>query len=371
VLYELFRSLLDWKAVENLFHYITFRAAGAALTAFLACLILGPAVLAWLERHGVKERVRKTPADLLEPLLEAKKNVPTMGGILLGGAILLSGLLWTRFDNNPYTVAGMGIVLFFGALGLLDDWIKLKEEFQGLRAWVKLLLVTLGSLGVALLLYWFAIQDGKLSQLSLLVPFDKDARIPLAFAGPVSWFAWCWLVLAGTGNAVNLADGLDGLAAGLAAFTGLALAVVCYLAGRADFAPYLYIPYVPGAGEMAVLLAALVGACMGFLWFNCNPAMVFMGDTGSLPLGGLLGYAALVSRHEYILFVAGGLFVVEALSVMIQVTSFKLTGRRVFSITPIHHAFQLKRIPENRIVVRFWILGAILSMMALAMLKVR
>ncbi len=371
MLYELFNSLLHWKAAGNLFGYITFRAAGAAFTSFLLSLLLGPAVLAWLERHGVKEKVQKTPAELLEPILKGKKNVPTMGGILLCGAILAAGILWTRFDNNPYTVAGLGIVLFFGALGLLDDWIKLKEEYRGLRAWVKLLLLTLGSLGVALLLYWFAVEDGKLSHLSLLVPFAKDVRLPLTFAGVASWFAWCWLVLAGSGNAVNLADGLDGLAAGLALFAGLALAVVCYLAGRVDFAPYLYIPYVAGAGEVAVLLAALVGACMGFLWFNCNPAMVFMGDTGSLPLGGLLGYAALVSRHEYILFVSGGLFVADALSVILQVASFKLTGKRLFLIAPIHHAFQVRKMPENRIVVRFWILGAVLSMMALAMLKVR
>ncbi len=371
MLYELFHSLLHWDAPANLLRYISFRAAGAAFTAFVLSLLFGPAVLAWLERHGVKEKVQETPAELLEPILKGKKSVPTMGGILLCGAILVSGILWTRFDNNPYTVAGLGIVLFFGALGLLDDWIKLKEEYHGLRAWVKLLLVSMGSLGVALLLYWFAVQDGKLSLLALLVPFAKNVRIPLAFAGPLVWFLWCWIVLAGAGNAVNLTDGLDGLAAGLAVFTGLALAVVCYLAGRVDFAPYLYIPYVAGAGEVAVLLAGLVGACMGFLWFNCNPAMVFMGDTGSLPLGGLLGYAALVSRHEYVLLVSGGLFVADALSVIIQVGSFKLTGKRVFLIAPIHHAFQVKKMPENRIVVRFWILGAILSMMALAMLKVR
>ena len=371
MLYELFQNLLHWKTAGNLFHYITFRAAGAAFTAFVLSLLFGPAILAWLKRHGVKEKVQKTPALLLEPILAGKKDVPTMGGILLCGAILVSGLLWTRFDNNPYTVAGLGIVLFFGALGMLDDWIKLKEEFHGLRAWVKLLLLTLGSLGVALLLYWFAVEDGKLSHLSLLLPFAKDTRLSLTFAGLAGWAFWCWIVLAGSGNAVNLADGLDGLAAGLALFTGLALAVVCYLAGRVDFAPYLYIPYVAGAGEVAVLLSALVGACMGFLWFNCSPAMVFMGDTGSLPLGGLLGYAALVSRHEYVLLVSGGLFVADALSVMIQVGSFKLTGKRVFTIAPIHHAFQVKKMPENRIVVRFWILGAILSMMALAMLKVR
>ncbi len=276
-----------------------------------------------------------------------------------------------RFGNNPYTVLGIALVVFFGTVGFLDDLIKLREECRRLMAMVKLLLMTLGSLGVGITLYYFAVEDGKLSHLSIVLPFAKEARIPLYSLGVIPWLLWCFILVAGAGNAVNITDGLDGLASGLCVLAGGTMAVVCYIAGRIDFSSYLYIPYIPGAGEVSVIMASLVGACLGFLWFNCNPALIFMGDTGSLPLGGLLGFSALVSRHEYVLLLAGGIFVVQALSVMIQVGVFKLTGKRVFPFTPIHHIPQLRGMPENRIVVRFWIVGSMLSVGALAALKIR
>ncbi len=357
----------------RLLGYISFRAAGAAVTAFLLALVLGPRVIAWLALQGIGERVDGTGSKTLDDLHAHKHGTPTMGGLFVVGAILASCLCWLRFDGpNQFSMPGILLIAGFAAIGLWDDWVKLhnpakrgigKREKQGALTIVALL-TALWLLGPA------GLQAG-LGGPHLYVPFAKDIAVDLTVAFGLPFLVLAVLVLTGSANAVNLTDGLDGLATGCITTAAIAYAVITYAVGRTDWSQYLLVPHVAGAGEMTVMMAALLGGALGFLWFNAAPALVFMGDVGSLGLGGALGYAALVSRTEIVLLVVGGVFVAEALSVIIQVASFKLRGKRVFRCAPLHHHFQFRGMPETRVVVRTWVVSALLALCSLALFKVR
>ena len=381
--------MLHWLAgwlqsddLGRLLSYISVRAAGAAVTAFLFAVFVGPRVIAWLSRLGVGERIGGTGSATLEQLHAHKQGTPTMGGLFVIGGIVLAGALWLRFDApNSFSLPGLVLIAGFAAVGFWDDWVKLHDKNSKKRGISKLqkqgaltaiaVLVALWLLGPAGL----ESVSGVLTQFTagphLYVPFFKDVSIDLTVAFGVPFVLLTVLVLTGSANAVNLTDGLDGLATGCIASAAIAYAVITYAVGRADWSHYLLVPYVAGAGEMTVLMGALLGGALGFLWFNAAPALVFMGDVGSLGLGGALGYAAIVSRTELVLLVVGGVFVAEALSVMIQVASFKLRGKRVFRCAPLHHHFQFGGMPETRVVVRTWVVSALLALCSLTLFKVR
>jgi phospho-N-acetylmuramoyl-pentapeptide-transferase len=357
----------------RLLGYISTRAAGAAVTAFLLAILLGPKVIAWLRSLGIGERIDGTGSAKLEDLHAHKRGTPTMGGLFIVAAILLASALWMRFDGpNRYSLPGLVLVGGFAAIGLWDDWVKLHNpKKRGIGKREKQGALTVLALLVALWLIGPAALQGDLGGPHLYVPFVKDFAIDLSVWFGVPFLILAILVLTGAANAVNLTDGLDGLATGCVATAAIAYAVITYAVGRVDWSAYLLVPHVAGAGEMAVLMAALLGGALGFLWFNAAPALVFMGDVGSLGLGGALGYAALVSRTELVLLVVGGVFVVEALSVVLQVASFKLRGKRIFRCAPLHHHFQFGGMPETRVVVRTWVVSALLALCSLALFKVR
>ena len=363
--------------VCNLLGYISVRAGGAAVTAFLLSVVLGPAVIRWLQRQGLAERIDSTGSDKLEELHKDKAGTPTMGGLFVIGSILISGLLWLRFDGvNRYSLPGIVLIGAFAAIGFWDDWTKLRqglrgENKRGISKRQKQGALTVVATLVGLWLLGPAGLQADLGGPHLYVPFVKDFALDLSGLWGVPFLVMGVLVLTGSANAVNLTDGLDGLAAGCIGTSAIAYAVITYAVGRVDWAEYLLVPHVGGAGEMAVLMAALLGGALGFLWFNAAPAMVFMGDVGSLGLGGALAYAAVISRTELVLIVVGGVFVAEALSVILQVGSFKLRGKRVFRCAPLHHHFQFGGMPETRVVARTWIVSALLAMCSLVLFKVR
>lgn len=343
----------------NIFQYITFRAAYAAITALLIAFALGPGIIEWLRRLKLGQEVRH---DGPESHLK-KSGTPTMGGVLIVLCIVASVLLWQDL-HSVYTWTAVGGILGFGLIGFLDDYLKItRRSSRGLAAWVKFSGQIAVSLAVVLVLHGIAHEHTSL----LYVPFLKHPVLDL------SWFAVPFgvVLLVGTSNAVNLTDGLDGLAAGLVIMVGLAFAILTYLSGRADYAGYLLIPYIRESGELTILCLALVGACVGFLWFNSHPAEVMMGDTGSLALGGAVGILALMIKKEVLLIIIGGVFVVEALSVIIQVGYYKLTRERVFRMAPLHHHFELKGWAESKVVIRFWILGGMFAILGLSTLKLQ
>ncbi len=359
MLYHLLYPLSSSIGVFNVFRYITVRSIGGAVTAFLIMLILGPWFIRKLKQHQVGQVVRE---DGPETHL-AKKGVPTMGGVLILAAITLSTLLWARLDN-PLVWLLLFVILFFGCIGGIDDYRKIKKKSSaGLSARKKLLMQIFGASMVGLFVLLHPGYDGLLS-----VPFLKNIQPDL------SWFyvVFAVLVIVGASNAVNLTDGLDGLAAGPTVISASVYLVFSYLAGHAVLADYLQLPYVQGAGELAVFCGAMVGACLGFLWFNAYPAQIFMGDVGSLALGGALGGVAIIIKQEILLAIVGGIFVMEALSVMLQVGYYKLShGKRIFLMAPFHHHFEKKGWHEPKVVVRFWIVSIILGLFALATLKLR
>ncbi|MBM4059580.1 MAG: phospho-N-acetylmuramoyl-pentapeptide-transferase [Planctomycetes bacterium] len=359
--------------VCRLFGYISFRAAGAAVTAFLFAVLFGPRVIAWLSRQGVGERIDGTGSQRLEALHAHKKGTPTMGGLFVVGGLLAASLLWLRFDPpNHFSWPGVLLIAGFAAVGLWDDWVKLRNpQKRGIGKREKQGALTLVALLASLWLLGPAALEGGAGGPHLYVPFLKDVSLDLTVWFGLPFLVLGVLVLTGSANAVNLTDGLDGLAAGCIASAAIAYAVITYAVGRVDWSAYLLVQHVAGAGEMTVMMAALLGAALGFLWFNAAPALVFLGDVGSLGLGGALGYAALVSRTELVLLVVGGVFVVEALSVLIQVASFRLRGVRVFRCAPLHHHFQFGGMPETRVVVRTWVVSALLALCSLALFKVR
>jgi phospho-N-acetylmuramoyl-pentapeptide-transferase len=357
---ELAAWLSQWYSPFHLFGYLTFRGLMAALTALVVSLWAGPAVICWLTRLKVGQSVRTDgPQTHL-----IKSGTPTMGGVLILLSILLSVLLWGDWDNR-YIWLLLSVTLAFGAVGFVDDYKKVVyKNPKGLSAKQKYFWQSL----VALIAAWLMFHWADLpAHTDLVVPFVKNMVIEL---GP--WFIlMAYFVIVGTSNAVNLTDGLDGLAIMPAVLVSAALSVFAYLSGHSVFSDYLNIPYIPGSGEVAIFGAALVGAGLGFLWFNTYPAQVFMGDVGALAIGAALGVMAIIVRQELVLVVMGGIFVIETLSVVIQVASFKLTGKRVFRMAPLHHHFELKGWAEPKVIVRFWIITLILVLVGLASLKVR
>lgn len=344
----------------NVFQYLTLRAILGVLTALIIAFVVGPAMIRRLSFHQVGQPIRSDgPATHL-----AKAGTPTMGGALILVAMAISTLMWSDLTNR-YVWVVLGVTAIFGAIGYVDDYKKLvKNDPKGLSAKEKYGWQTVGGLSVALLLY-FTAQSPVETQ--LIVPFAKDVAIDLG-----AWFILLtYLVIVGSSNAVNFTDGLDGLAIMPTVLVGGALGIFAYAAGHARFADYLSIPHVAGAGEVAIFCGALVGAGLGFLWFNAYPAQVFMGDVGALALGAALGVIAVIVRQELVLFIMGGVFVMETVSVVLQVISYKLTGKRIFRMAPLHHHFELKGWPEPRIIVRFWIITVILVLIGLATLKIR
>ncbi|NNE52699.1 MAG: phospho-N-acetylmuramoyl-pentapeptide-transferase [Sulfitobacter sp.] len=345
----------------NLFRYITFRAGGAFLTALLFGFLFGKPLIAVLRRRqGKGQPIRD---DGPEGHF-VKAGTPTMGGLLIVGALLTSTLLWARLDN-PFVWLVLFVTMSFAAIGFADDYAKVsKQTTSGVSGRVRLLLGFLIS-GIAG--YWAASYHPEMLQFQLALPVFKDTLINLGFF----FVPFAIVVIVGAANAVNLTDGLDGLAIMPVMIAAGALGIISYAVGRVDFTEYLDVHYVPGTGEILIFTAGIFGGGLGFLWYNAPPAAVFMGDTGSLALGGALGAIAVATKHELVLAIVGGLFVVEALSVIIQVLYFKRTGKRVFLMAPIHHHYEKKGWAEPQIVIRFWIISLILAMIGLATLKVR
>lgn len=361
MLLELARWLQSLENFFGLFGYLTFRGILAALTSLALSLWLGPAVIRKLGQLKGGQPIRTDgPQSHF-----SKAGTPTMGGALILMTVLLSVLLWGDL-RNKYVWVVLLVMLTFGAIGWYDDWIKIvKRDPNGLKSRWKYLLQSVFGLAAGLYLYLYADVPAATT---FYVPFFKSIALPLAGIGFVA-IAYFWIV--GFSNAVNLTDGLDGLAIMPTVLVACALGVFAYASGNAVFSNYLQIPPVPGAGELTIICAAIAGAGLGFLWFNTYPAMVFMGDIGALALGAVLGTIAVIVRQELVLVIMGGIFVIETLSVMIQVASFKLTGKRVFRMAPIHHHFELKGWPEPRVIVRFWIISVVLVLVGLATLKVR
>ena len=340
--------------------YLSMRSILSVLTALGISLLLGPQVIQRLIDKQLGQTIRN---DGPESHLE-KAGTPTMGGALILLSICITTLLWADISNR-YVQAVLAITIFFGAIGWVDDYRKIvQKNSRGLIARWKYFWQSVAALIVLIFLYMTSTLP---QEQQLIVPFFKDVAISLG------WFyiVLGYFVVVGASNAVNLTDGLDGLAILPTVLVGSALGIIAYLAGHSEFASYLHIPYLPGAGELAIYCGALAGAGLGFLWFNTYPAQVFMGDVGALSLGAALGIIALITRHEIVFFIMSGIFVVETLSVIIQVTSFKLTGKRVFRMAPLHHHYELKGWPEPRVIVRFWIITVMLVLFGLATLKLR
>jgi phospho-N-acetylmuramoyl-pentapeptide-transferase len=344
----------------NVFTYITMRAIMGALTALVISLMLGPKLIERLALRQIGQTVRQDGPQSHLP----KAGTPTMGGALILLAILLSTLLWADL-RSTYVWIVVSVTFAFGVIGFVDDYRKLiRRDPAGLSARAKLFWQSVVALVAATLLY---LQAATPQDTALLIPYFKELVIPLG----IFYIPFVYLVIVGTSNAVNLTDGLDGLAIMPAVLVGGALGIFAYAAGNVIFSGYLGIPYVSGAGEMMVFCAALAGAGLGFLWFNTYPAQVFMGDIGALALGAALGTVAVVVRQEIVLLIMGGLFVIETLSVIMQVASFKLTGRRIFRMAPLHHHYELKGWAEPKVIVRFWIITVILVLIGLSSLKLR
>ncbi|MCY4215268.1 MAG: phospho-N-acetylmuramoyl-pentapeptide-transferase [Gammaproteobacteria bacterium] len=342
------------------FQYLTFRTMVSVVTALILSLLIGPWVIDRLGRHQIGQPVR---ADGPESHF-SKAGTPTMGGALILIVIFSTTLMWGELGNR-YVWTVLLVTLAFGGIGWADDYLKIRRQSSdGLAARTKYAWQSLFGLAAALFLYLSAELP---AETDLIVPFFKTVAIPLG----VGYVALAYLVIVGMSNAVNLTDGLDGLAILPTVMVGAALGLIAYLAGHVEFASYLQIPHIPQAGELAVFCGALIGAGLGFLWFNAYPADVIMGDVGALALGAALAVVAIIVRHEIVLLIMGGLFVIETASVIIQVASYRLTGRRIFRMAPIHHHFELKGWPEPRVIVRFWILTLVLVLVGLSTLKLR
>ncbi|MDO8662054.1 MAG: phospho-N-acetylmuramoyl-pentapeptide-transferase [Candidatus Omnitrophota bacterium] len=360
--YNLLYPLHDLISAFNIFRYITFRAGMAVLTSFMISLILGPLIIRRLRALKVGEKINKGDSARLDDLHRLKSDTPTMGGIMILAAIVLATLLWADLSNQ-YIWVVLFSTLWLGLTGFADDYLKqTKKKAKGLSAKAKITSqIILGLiLGVIFLTYF---QDS----LKLDVPFIKGLALDLDGL----YIIFVILVVAGTSNAVNLTDGLDGLAIGIVVMVALTFSILSYVSGNVKLSEYLLVPYLKGSGELTVFCASIFGAGLGFLWFNCYPASIFMGDVGSLALGGALGTVALLIRKELLLVIVGGIFVIEALSVILQVGSFRLTKKRIFKIAPLHHHFQFLNWPENKVIVRFWIIAVLLALLTIVTLKIR
>lgn len=362
MLYELV-GFADQFGVLNVFRYITFRTGGAVMTALFFVFLFGPKLIHSLRiRQGKGQPIRE---DGPERHIIEKQGTPTMGGLMILSAVFVATLLWGNL-HNPYVWVVLFVTLTYGLIGLYDDYLKItKRTSSGFSGKVRLgLEILIGAIACTIFMSF-----GKEPfSSSLAVPFFKDVLIPLTSVGFICFGA---IVIAGAGNAVNLTDGLDGLAIVPVMIAAATFGLIAYLVGHFKFAEYLQIHYVAGTSELLVLCGALVGSGLGFLWFNAPPAMIFMGDTGSLSLGGALGAIAVAVKHELVLAIVGGLFVLEAVSVIVQVASFKLTGKRVFRMAPLHHHYEQKGWAEPTIVVRFWIIAVVLALIGLGTLKLR
>ena len=380
MLFYLVQRLMPWLEAHDLgflrvFTFVTFQSTVAILLGFFLVVFLGPRVIEWLRRQKIGDRPEFDQEDV-NKMMEGKKGTPTMGGVLIIFSIALTTLLVANLQNF-YVQMAMVCLIWLGGVGAVDDWLKLTAarrggSRQGLTGLEKLLF----QIGLAVILAYFTYNYGRNvpEAVRFYFPFFKDYALPLGLG---SFILISTLVLVGSSNAVNLTDGLDGLASGCMAIVSFAFFVLALIVGIQELARYLLLPHIEASGQMAVIAGAMTGACLGFLWFNCNPARVFMGDTGSLALGGLIGYISIVIRQELMLFLVGGIFVAEAVSVMLQVSYFKYTkrrfgeGRRIFLMSPLHHHFQRKGWTETQVVVRFWCIGAMLAVMALVTVKLR
>ncbi len=350
--------LADQAGVFNLFRYLTFRTGGAVITAMIICFVFGPSIIRWLRSKQKKgQPIRE---DGPQSHIIAKAGTPTMGGFMILLGLGVSTFLWADL-SNPYVWAVMIVTLGFGAIGFVDDYLKVtKRTSDGFSGKMRLLIEFAIAGGVA----WFIT---TINGTDLALPFAKNFLVNLGML----YIPFTMLVMVWAGNAVNLTDGLDGLAIVPVMIAVGALGLIAYLVGSSVYAEYLGVPYVGGSGELAVLCGAIIGAGLGFLWFNAPPAAIFMGDTGSLSLGGAIGAMAVVTKHEIVLGIIGGLFWLETISVIVQVISFKLTGKRVFRMAPLHHHYEQKGWAEPTIVIRFWIIAFILALIGLATLKLR
>ncbi|HSU68734.1 MAG TPA: phospho-N-acetylmuramoyl-pentapeptide-transferase [Tepidisphaeraceae bacterium] len=380
MIYLLVEHYLKWLEAHGLgflrvFTFTTFQLVAAILVSFLLCVIVGPKLIAWLRQQKIGDRPEFDQAEI-NKLMEGKKGTPTMGGMLIISAIAISTLLLGNL-RNFYVEMALVCLVWLGAVGATDDWLKLTAarrngSRQGLTSLEKLMF----QIGLGVILAYFTFDYGVHTPEThtLFFPFVKKSGLLLA--KPI-FVLLATVVMTGSSNAVNLTDGLDGLAAGCMAICSFTFCILALIIGTLTWSSQLLLPFIPAADQMAVIAGAMMGACLGFLWFNCNPARVFMGDTGSLALGGLIGYIAIVIRQELVLALVGGIFVIEAMSVIMQVSYFKYTkrrfgeGRRIFLMSPLHHHFQRKGWTETQVVVRFWLIGAMLAAMALATVKLR
>lgn len=372
----LLRNVFTHKVGFYAYQDVMFRSVAAVLTGFTIALLMGPRIIRWLMCKKIGDRPEFHHAALNE-LTKEKTNTPTMGGLIILFAVLAGTILWSKL-NNPFVQKAIILMIWFGALGSVDDWLKLTSDIRhrsrnGLKPWEKLIFQIGGAVLIAFFLYadFTNIPDGKL----FWIPFYKYG-LPLA--------SWVFVLIAilyitATSNAVNFADGMDGLAAGCVGMVSMVLIVLCYVVsetmartGSVTWSSYLLLPHVPQAGELSIFYSAILGAVLGFLWYNCHPAQVFMGDVGSLPLGAAMGYGALVTRNEILLLIIGGVFILELVSVVLQIGYFRYTGgKRLFKCAPIHHHFHLLGWSEPQVVVRFWLLAAAFAAVALATLKIR
>lgn len=362
MLYNLLTPLAEDYQFFNLFRYLTFRSGGAIMTAMIICFVMGPSMIRWLKSK--QKQGQPIREDGPESHLITKQGTPTMGGLMMLFSVFISTILWADLTND-YVWIALFVMLGYGLLGFMDDYLKVtKRNTKGVSGKMKLF----AQFGIALIaILWIQNTADANIATHLAIPFWKSLLVDL------SWFyiPFVLVVIVGASNAVNLTDGLDGLAIVPIMIAAGCFALISYLVGNQVFSTYLQIVSVPGTGELAVFCAAIVGAGLGFLWFNAPPAMVFMGDTGSLSFGGALGAIAVITKHELVLAIIGGLFVLEAVSVIIQVASFKLTGKRVFRMAPIHHHFEKKGWAEPTVVIRFWIIAVILAIIGLSSLKLR
>jgi phospho-N-acetylmuramoyl-pentapeptide-transferase len=364
MLYHLTQFLKDYFSGFNFFRYVSVRSGLALTTALLTSLLLGPAVIRLLRRSKIGQNIRNEEAPALHDLHKDKAGTPTMGGILIVVAALTATLLWADLTNRLVWLV-LGAFLWLGLLGFWDDYIKLREKRSlGLRGWPKFAGQLLCGLVLGIHLYNNPVTFEYANKVDLIVL--KNVYVPMG----VFYIVFVMLIICGTSNAVNLTDGLDGLAIGSVLMAALAYGIMAYAVSRPDYSEHLNVPHVRGAGELTVFCAALLGAGVGFLWYNCAPAEIFMGDTGSLAMGGALGTVAVLVKKELLLAVVGGLFVMEALSVILQVGSYKLRRKRMFLMAPLHHHFELKGWSETKVVVRFWIIAAMWALLGLGTLKV-
>ncbi len=361
--YQLLYPLREIFFGFNVFKYITFRAAMASLTAFLLSIFIGPWLIKKLSHLEIGENIiEQKLCPQLHSLHRDKKGIPTMGGLLILFSTIISVLLWARLDNK-YILLVLGSFLWLGIIGFMDDYRKyITRRSKGMTVTMKLV----GQSILAVIVALFAFYDPQIGQ-RLDIPFFKDLVINLG----IFYILFVVLVIVGSSNSVNLTDGLDGLAIGCIIMVALTYSIFSYVTGHAKFSSYLQINYVPGSGELAVFCATIMGAALGFLWFNAHPASVFMGDIGSLSLGGAIGVVAVLIKKELLLLLAGGIFVAEALSVILQVASFKSRKKRIFLVAPLHHHFQLRGLAESKVTIRFWIVAAILAVLSIATLKLR